>query len=411
MAVAGNFARIGGVERLGLALLWLMVASGGLVMREPAPYEILLVLLIGFCVVAGLRVPRGLAVLFVLASIFIAGAAVGSAQATYIIDSTISTLITLFLTTSAIFVACLVAWKPDRVMPVIISAWGFGALIAATAAIVGYFSLVPGAEELFTLYGRAKGTFKDPNVLAPFLIFPLVVGIHRLVTRPLAVVWYWPPIVIVLLAGVFLSFSRGAWAHLVFSTMAYVGLFLLTSTSVRARARLIFACIAAGIVMALALAWLLSLDQVATLFAQRAALEQAYDVGAQGRFAGQRLALGLITTSPLGIGATQFVFYNPEQVHNVYLNMFLQAGWAGGFAYLALVLITLGRGLTFALRRGVSGIYLATYATFAGVALEGLIVDTDHWRHFYLLLGLVWGMMVHANANRAAPRQPEKAGL
>jgi hypothetical protein len=22
---------------------------------------------------------------------------------------------------------------------------------------------------------------------------------------------------------------------------------------------------------------------------------------------------------------------------------------------------------------------------------QGAIIDTDHWRHFYLLLGLVWG--------------------
>jgi len=29
---------------------------------------------------------------------------------------------------------------------------------------------------------------------------------------------------------------------------------------------------------------------------------------------------------------------------------------------------------------------------FVGEAFEGLIVDTDHWRHFFLVLGLVWGL-------------------
>jgi hypothetical protein len=24
--------------------------------------------------------------------------------------------------------------------------------------------------------------------------------------------------------------------------------------------------------------------------------------------------------------------------------------------------------------------------------MEGFIVDTDHWRHFFLILGLVWGL-------------------
>ena len=26
--------------------------------------------------------------------------------------------------------------------------------------------------------------------------------------------------------------------------------------------------------------------------------------------------------------------------------------------------------------------------------LEGLIIDLDHWRHFYLLMALVWGLML-----------------
>jgi Ni,Fe-hydrogenase I large subunit len=24
--------------------------------------------------------------------------------------------------------------------------------------------------------------------------------------------------------------------------------------------------------------------------------------------------------------------------------------------------------------------------------LQGVQIDTDHWRHFYLMLGLVWGL-------------------
>ena len=40
-----------------------------------------------------------------------------------------------------------------------------GGLIAATSAVAGYFNLVPGGYDLLTLYGRGRGTFKDPNVL------------------------------------------------------------------------------------------------------------------------------------------------------------------------------------------------------------------------------------------------------
>ena len=37
---------------------------------------------------------------------------------------------------------------------------------------------------------------------------------------------------------------------------------------------------------------------------------------------------------------------------------------------------------------------IAAYAGLVGEAVEGFIVDTDHWRHFFLLLGLVWGLTV-----------------
>ncbi len=57
--------------------------------------------------------------------------------------------------------------------------------------------------------------------------------------------------------------------------------------------------------------------------------------------------------------------------------------------------MTLGIGLRAALVPVPWQNYLvAAYAGFVGEAFEGLIVDTDHWRHFFLLLGLVWGLTV-----------------
>ena len=41
-------------------------------------------------------------------------------------------------------------------------------------------------------------------------------------------------------------------------------------------------------------------------------------------------------------------------------------------------------------------IYLAVYSAFIGVTAESAIIDTDHWRHYFLLLGLLWGLMIAA---------------
>ncbi len=47
--------------------------------------------------------------------------------------------------------------------------------------------------------------------------------------------------------------------------------------------------------------------------------------------------------------------------------------------------------------------YLAIYAAFAGVALESLIIDSDHWRHYFLILGVLWGLMA-ASRRHLSPR-------
>jgi uncharacterized membrane protein YjjP (DUF1212 family) len=66
---------------------------------------------------------------------------------------------------------------------------------------------------------------------------------------------------------------------------------------------------------------------------------------------------------------------------------------SGGAAYLALVMVTLAAGFRASLVSAPWQVYLiAAYAAFVGEAVEGFIVDTDHWRHFFLVLGLVWGL-------------------
>ena len=35
---------------------------------------------------------------------------------------------------------------------------------------------------------------------------------------------------------------------------------------------------------------------------------------------------------------------------------------------------------------------IGAFATFVGEVAEGFVIDTDHWRHFFLLLGMIWGL-------------------
>jgi len=98
--------------------------------------------------------------------------------------------------------------------------------------------------------------------------------------------------------------------------------------------------------------------------------------------------------------------YHHEEPHNVYITMFLNAGWVGGLAFLALVGMTSVWGLRHAfVRSATQPLFLVVYACFVANVLEGAIIDLDHWRHFYLLMALVWGLMLSASVSS----RPERA--
>ena len=163
----------------------------------------------------------------------------------------------------------------------------------------------------------------------------------------------------------------------------------------RLRARILLIAGIAIVGTALLVAALMSVDTVRDLFLERAKAIQPYDIGPGGRFWEQKLALGVILDHPNGMGPFEFSRVFGMQQHDVYMQGFLVYGWLGGAAYLTLVAVTLGIGLAVVrVPTPWQNYLIVAYATFVGEAVEGFIVDTDHWRHFFLLLGLIWGLAV-----------------
>ena len=110
---------------------------------------------------------------------------------------------------------------------------------------------------------------------------------------------------------------------------------------------------------------------------------------------------------PLGIGPLQFSRFFGEDPHNSYLNAFMSGGWLSGFAYLTLTATTLVSAARF-LRADTPwrSTYQVMYAAYLGVAVESAIIDIDHWRHYFLILGALWGMMVASRPYLTAPVAP-----
>jgi hypothetical protein len=386
----GRAARSVVGRRLLNGILFVTLALSAIAFIEPSPHDVMMIVLLGACVAARVPFDRKLVPLLVLLIVWLIGGLLSLTQVpdqrnTLQYDGT-----SIYLAIAAILFACLFCDGDAARLKILRRGYLLAALIAAAAGYAGFFHLVPHYQ-IFLDNFRVSATFKDPNVFGPFLIFPLLLLMIGLMTRGLRIGGL--ILAMALLGGLFLSFSRGAWIHFVVSALVAVVLLFAVTREPRLRTRMVLLGIGATVAAALVLAALISIGSVHDLFLERAKAIQPYDIGPGGRFWEQRLALGQILEHPNGMGPFEFSRLFGTQQHDVYMQGFLVYGWLGGAAYATLVLVTLVIGIRSAIVATPWQPYLiAAYAAFVGEAVEGFIVDTDHWRHFFLLLGLIWGL-------------------
>src|SRR5439155_6827962 len=293
-----------------------------------------------------------------------------------------------YMAVTVIFFAMVVSEDTEARLDMLRRGLIVGAMIAAIAGIAGYFNLVPGGHDLLTLYERARGTFKDPNVLGAFLILPALFVLQSVVSDRLGKSFRSAIAFGIISLAILLAFSRAAWGMLVITSAAMLVLMVLTSRSQSQRSRIILMALVVAVLAAALVAVLLSFDSIAQLFKQRASFDQSYDEGRFGRFGrhilGAEMALGL----PFGIGPLQFNRFFPEDTHNSYLNAFMSGGWLSGVCYPALVFDTVLTSFRYVfVRVPWQSAYLAIFAAYLGTVGESFIIDTDHWRHYWMMLG------------------------
>jgi hypothetical protein len=374
-------------------VLFATVLTSSIVLVEPSPHDALMCMLLVMCVGARVQFDRKLIPLLVLLIVWLVGGLLSLIQVGDQGKNIQYMGTSVYLAIAAVIFACLFSDGNLARLVTLRRAYILAALIATAAGYIGFFHLLPGSDLFLRDQGRVSGPFKDPNVYGPFLIYPLLLLIIGLITRGIRLTSL--VTVAVLLGGLFLSFSRGAWAHFAVSMAISTVLLLVVSPDGRLRVRIILLSIIAVTGATLLVVALLSISSVHDLFLARAQVFQSYDVGPGGRFGLQELALGAILDHPIGMGPFEFYRIFGEQQHNVYMQGFLVYGWLGGAAYLTVIAVTLMVGLRAVLVTSPWQYYLLpAYAVFVGEIIEGMIVDTDHWRHFFLLLGLIWGLTV-----------------
>jgi hypothetical protein len=141
-------------------------------------------------------------------------------------------------------------------------------------------------------------------------------------------------------------------------------------------------------------------------------LSQDYDLGETGRFGSQLRSINELIERPNGFGPLRFRFHVPEDPHNVYVNAFASYGWLGGLSYALLIIVTACIGWwTVRARLPTQPHVIAIWATLFIQILQGFQIDTDHWRHFWMMLGLIWGLFGLSQARqRAANATPQSVG-
>ncbi len=385
---------------LVLLLLFVTILGSPFVSIEPSPYEALVLVLAVGLVSVGLPIDIRHLPLILLVYALALGGLFAVMPVLHDSDATIYYAVSIYLGISAILFACLFSADVMRRFAALRSAYILAATLAALVGTMGYFGIIPGAEAMLE-NGRVRATFKDPNVFGPFLVLPLLLILLQFLRGRVSITYIvaW----VIILLGLFLSFSRGAWAHFVFSAFLMVALLFATERSAKRRARIVAGVVACAVAVAAIVLLALTTNVVVDMFVERASLNQYYDTGHEGRFARQLDGLKGAIENPNGIGPRQFGKEHGVDPHNVYINAFLSYGWIGGIAYVLLVLATLQLGFRALWRRTPWQQYLiACYATFVGVVIEGFIVDTDHWRHFFLLMGLIWGLGIAAARHERA---------
>src|ERR1700739_4684931 len=170
------------VIALQRALVWLVGASGAIVFIEPSPYELPTLAAAVIFFATGLRLRLVFMPLLLLLFLLNVGYSIGAIP--FLDKSEVANWIATswYMAFTVIFFAMVVSEDTAARLDMLRRGLIVGALIASIAGIAGYLNLVPGGHDLLTLYERARGTFKDPNVFGAFLILPALFVLQSVVS-------------------------------------------------------------------------------------------------------------------------------------------------------------------------------------------------------------------------------------
>lgn len=257
----------------------------------------------------------------------------------------------------------------------------WGAACSCIVILLLKFSVDPQFIYRDESHVRIRGFFKDPNVLGPFLVYPIVSILcsQRRFASLGGQTALWS-----MLAVLVLTYSRGAIVALLIGLVIAIPLKLFIARRSSAIWGLQQAILACAIISVLTVSFvflgIISVPGQNDYFVQRASLQE-YD---SQRFEHLWIALSDVLKTPVGYGPGAFLEANGKVPHNLLLGKLSDVGWIPvsliGFTLL-FVLLRLGRRLRF-----VESAVPLLSVLVAHIVLS-MVIYSHHWRHFAVLLG------------------------
>ena len=279
-------------------LVWLMFASSFYVAIEPAPADLLFLVVLACFLGSGLTLSAVLVPLILFLLLYNLGGFFSFLQVAGDEKARMFVITSFYMASSAVFFAFYVANNPVRRMAIIRNALIIASAIASSLGVLGYFN-VAGLGPEFSLYWRAVGTFKDPNVFATYLLFPGVMLVQGFLLGTQRHKFISMIGLFIILAALFLAFSRGAWISFLFATALMVTLTFILTPAAGTRSRIILITLFGLVGLAVLIAMLLSVEGIRDLFLDRFTFAKDYD-------SGKRAASEISSTaSPLARAATR----------------------------------------------------------------------------------------------------------
>jgi hypothetical protein len=357
------------VVRKGFTLLGLLGLLGflvGFVRWEPAPYDILFFIVIAlfgptFSWRSYQLLPIVLIILFLSSHVpaIAAGLSVEPGRVLFY------AFVTFYLSGTAIALMGL----PKGAGVFLLRGYEVAALVSAFLGVLAFLR-VPGLVALLWGEARAFAFFKDPNVFGAFLVPAFILALARWEQEGGRRFWA----VSLLYLGILFSLSRGAWLNVAVSLLGWWFL--------RPWKR-IWVFVVFVLLIGFAAVYAFAFPE--SLLVERLGLK-SYDAD---RFSTQEQALRLALGSPLGYGPGLSEILLSYATHSTYVRLLFEVGWMGFGVWLLLMGVSLVWAVYQAFRQR-SLWYEIYFASLLGILVESLVIDTIHWRHLWLLLGLIW---------------------